>query len=166
MALDRGTGQLKTLEKTKNSTKPESGVLKMRTKRKINKTAIAMTLAVSAIAGSFATVYAAEKYSFVIARGTTCQGGPQVWKSKAGSFAKATVKTASAPGYSTLYTIYNYDDVISFSRKIENLPDESKDIQYQYGATGKDFWVNIRGCDADGTAPNYSTVTGVWEPTK
>ena len=165
MALDRGAGQLKILEETKNSTKPESGVLKMRTKRKINKTAIAMTLAVSAIAGSFATAYAAS-YNFTLVRGVVSVEDTYVWK-PAGATGNVTVGSSSAPSYYTTYMVYtkgnNNDILISRPVEVQNTAGKSGMIIYDRDATGAGQ-VRLAGCDNRGTAPNYTTVRGNWTP--
>lgn len=138
----------------------------MRTKRKISKKAIALTLAVSTMAGSFATAYAAD-YNFTIVRGIVDGGkDDQVWKNQDSLFGSATVKEASAPSYYTTYMFYSYDDLISDTPEIQNKPGKSVDIKYQYGARGNGFLMHIRGCDNRGTAPNYSTVSGTYNPVK
>lgn len=166
MALDRGAGQLKILEETKNNTKSESGVLKMRTKRKINKTAIAMTLAVSAIAGSFATAYAAS-YNFTLVRGIVSVEDTYVWK-QAGAKGSITVTSSSAPNYYTTYMVYTMrngggDSLISDTVEIKNTAGKKGTIIYREGATGAGQ-VRLAGCDNRGTAPNYTTVKGDWTP--
>ncbi len=129
----------------------------MRTKRKISKKAIALTLAVSTMAGSFATAYAADpEYKFTIVRGIVDGGrDDQVWKNQDSLFGSATVSKASAPSYYTTYMFYSYDDLISDTPEIQ-----------KYGARGSDFLMHIRGCDNRGTAPNYSTVSGTYKPVK
>ena len=81
----------------------------MRTKRKISKKAIALTLAVSTMAGSFATAYAADdyekKYSFTIVRAIKDKT-EQVWKDKAGAVGEVSIEKASAPGYYTTFGFY------------------------------------------------------------
>lgn len=136
----------------------------MRTKRKISKKAIALTLAVSTMAGSFATAYAAD-YNFTIVRAIKDKT-KQVWKDKTGAIGEVSIEKASAPSYYTTFGFYCYDDLISNTPEVQNQPGKSALIIYDNDATGKDFWVNLRGWDNRLTAPNYSTVSGTWNPVR
>lgn len=116
---------------------------------------------------AFTTAYAAESYSFTIVKNATAtNGSEQIWKGKKSEYATVTVKSAFSPSSYTTYKVYNYDECISKAKEIKNTVNKSGDIQYNSSAQGKDFWVNLRGLDARGTAPNYSTVKGVWVPAK
>lgn len=118
------------------------------------------------LVGSFTTAYATSEFKFTIVRNATATtGDDQVWKSESGAFAKVTVKSASSPSSYTTYKVYNYSTCVSDARETKNKSGNSVTPLYQIGAQGKDFWVNLRGLDARGTAPNYSTVSGNWEPT-
>lgn len=139
----------------------------MKVKSRMKKSSRVIVAALSLLAGSFSVAYAAEEYSFLIVRNmVSSTGEDQAWKSKDGAYAEVTVGSASSPSSYTTYAIYNYDDLISFNTELKNTSGNSGDILYQYGARNSGYFVNLRGHDGRGTAPNYSTVKGTWLPTK
>lgn len=135
-------------------------------KKGFKKSSVVLMTVMGLLVGSFTTAYAAESFKFTIVRNVTATtGDDQVWKSKSGAFAKVTVKSASSPSSYTAYKVYNYDTKISDVKTTQNKTNNSVLLQYDSGSQGKDFWVNLRAVDPNGTAPNYSTVSGNWEPT-
>ncbi len=140
-------------------------------KGQIKKSSVVILAALSLLAGGFSTAYAdddKEDYKFTIVRNVTAKdqisGNEQIWKTKKSDYASVKVTSASSPSSYTTYKVYNYDTLISHTTELKNTAGKKGQVQYLNTATHYDFPVNIRGIDNRGTAPNYSTVEGVWSP--
>lgn len=138
----------------------------------IKKSSVAILATVLMLVGSFSTAYAKdndkEKYRFTIVRNVTAKNqlsaDEQIWKGKDSVYASVKVTSASSPSSYTTYKVYNYDDLISGTKEMKNKANNKCSVKYDYGARNSGYFVNLRGIDRRGTAPNYSTVNGVWSP--
>lgn len=131
--------------------------------KRVRKTTIVFLSLMLLMAANFGVVLGYQ-YSFTITRGNTVSTNT-VTKNKKADYGKVSVISSTASSHYTTYYIATSSNVQAT---------KTAEVKNTRGYLGIMYYYNpylvasvkLKGADARLTAPNYSTVSGMWSPTQ